>query len=219
MTEANRIRKLSADVSPLRYASRAGRHLRVKLGGLTPAGRANFFVALDVTRADIDVTRAALCAEAGVSQPHYYTLVAAAGAGVSARYLTSLVRALRTLQSGAERGLPADTTLPVLQAAWRGCLSAACTRYGLDTDAAAAQLARPGEFPADANWRAASRARALAMYLASTELGLRGAQIAHITSVTPAAVHYQLAKCEDARDDAAFDAAVEAAAATIGGAP
>lgn len=216
--EANLRTKLNA-AEALRLLTQAGAKVRTKLNAMTPAARAEFFMAIEEARAALDVPMARLCAEAYVSAPHYERLVRVGGKGVTSRLITTLHRGLKTLQANVARELPRDMPPAMLTAAYRGCLAAVIEAFAVEAtaDAVLKMLARKGEFPADAAWSRASRTRRLAIYLASTELGLRGHQIALITGLSPAAVSIALGKVEDAMDDAGFEASMQKAAEAVRG--
>lgn len=216
--KSNPYGKLNAD-DPLRLATQAGARLRGKLSAMTPAARADFFMLIDAARANLQVTPARLCAEASVSRQHYSNLHVAKGRGVSARLLLTLLRALKTTRAGLARGVE-DTVEPrVIRAAYHGCVSAVIVPFAvaMTADGALTILRRRSYSPGDANWLQACQIRRLALYLASTELGLRGGQLALIAGLTPAAVSIALGKIEDAMDDPHFEAAMEKAAQTVRG--
>lgn len=213
--DANCATKLNAP-DYVQMATRLGARLRPRLQTMTPAERAAVFRQIDAARIALAVTETRLCAEARVSRRHYVNLVAQNGEKATARCLLQLLRALRSVRAMLRNGEYYDNPV-VLRAAYRGCLSAAHQTLPCDLslEEIDTYLSRRGEFPANANWRAATRLRAVAMYLASTELGAKGTQLAALTGLTPAAVSIALGKIEAARDDAQFDAGLERAAALV----
>jgi hypothetical protein len=155
-----------------------------------------------------------LCLTAGVSAPHYGRLKRAHGTGVTARLLIALLRGLKSVRAGFSDKRPKD--LAMMNAAYAGCLSAAAAATGVEPEVVTLQLRRQGEYPGDAAWRAASKARAVALYLASTEVGISGAMLASLARLSPAAVSYALNRVEELRENESFDAALDKAAQQLG---
>jgi hypothetical protein len=215
--DANVRTKLNAPGS-LRALQRDGAKVRTKLNAMPPADRADLFMQIDRARADLGASMGRLCVEACVSSQHYERLRRAQGRGVTARLITTLHRALRTLHAGEIRNVAAHFEPRLIAAAYRGCLAAALEAFAPDMTAAEALrlLARRGEYPGDGLWRKASQARRYALYLASTELGLRGSHLALVTGLTPAAVSISLGKVEDRMDEPDFERAMQVAAAALG---
>lgn len=214
-------RNLSEVAPPLAQAIKAGSKLRGNLSAMLPVDRAGLLIAVEAARIALggEVTVAALCLEAGISAPHYAALIRNGATKVSPRFLAQAVRGIKTFY--ADRSRPPKTTLAMMRAAYQGCLAAACmvnpAPHDLTAEEVLRQLARRGEFPSDTLWRSASLIRAVAIYLASTEVGLRTGQIAAIVKLSPAAVSMTLGKIEQRRDDAVFDALIEKAAEQVRG--
>lgn len=129
------------------------------------------------------------------------------------RAVQKLEAALRRL-TAPRPGPPPDD---LVRAAYGGCLAAVAPRHGVDPELAPATLAGP-ERPSNDHWRACSRARAEALYLAHTRLGVAQNLLAAIAGVTPAAVCLAIRGVEDRRDAAAVDAALRAGEIAIAGA-
>lgn len=127
--------------------------------------------------------------------------------------VAKLDAALRRLASPRPGPAPDD----LVRAAYGGCLAAVAPRHGVDPEQAPATLAGP-ERPSNPDWRAASRARAEALYLAHTRLGVAQNLLAAVAGVTPAAVCLAIRGVEDRRDATAVDAALRAGEIAIAGA-
>ncbi|MBV1706287.1 MAG: hypothetical protein KGQ37_03680 [Hyphomicrobiales bacterium] len=104
----------------------------------------------------------------------------------------------------------------IIGAVFRGYAAHFAALAGLDAGAALAS--DPGRRAnASPEWRAAALVRAQALYCTVTELNVNGARVARAIGMTRQAVSQALRRIEDMRDDAAFDAALDAAAALISG--
>lgn len=95
-------------------------------------------------------------------------------------------------------------------------LRAVCQHQGLMLNEVLRQLARPGRPNIDSQWRAATYARQLAMYLANTAHNVPQRRLADVTGLTPAAVCLALRSIEDVREVATFDRNVDLVAASMG---
>lgn len=91
-----------------------------------------------------------------------------------------------------------------------GFLAVVCHRRGLDFSAVMQQLARSGTLTLDTEWRAASQAREIAIYLASVICNLRNASLHRALGLSRPAVTLALRRVEDRRDDPEFDAEIRA---------
>jgi len=199
----------------LRGLIQSGSKMRTKLSAMLPASRAELFMAIESERARLNINLRRLAMEAGVSQPHYERLVRMAGRGITARFLIASLRGLKSVRPGADMRQAED--LSVARAAYAGCLAAAAAAWQTDVKMVELLLKRRGEFPGDAAWRLASKVRAAALYLASTELQIGGRALAALTGLTPAAVSYALNRVETQRDEETFEAAIEKAAQQVRG--
>ncbi|WP_152647816.1 MULTISPECIES: hypothetical protein [Rhodopseudomonas] len=94
--------------------------------------------------------------------------------------------------------------------AFCGFLALVCHRRGLDFSQVMMQLARVGELTRDPNWRQASQAREIAIYLTSIICNIRNASLHRALGLSRAAVCLALRRVEDHRDDAAFDDEIRA---------
>jgi hypothetical protein len=207
---AQEVKRHSGDVGTL---IRAGSKLRRKLNAMLPADRARLFMAIEAERFTLNISRARLAVEAGVNHAWLGNVVRARGANVSPRMIVALLRALKTLRATERR--PPHPGL--VTAAYGACLAAACHTFAGDLGATRAQLKRPGSPTEDPDWMAAAQMRRIALYLASTELGIRGSELAAATRLTGAAVSIALNRIESERDDDAFDAACDRAAEMVRG--
>lgn len=79
------------------------------------------------------------------------------------------------------------------------------------------QFARGGEHAADKKWLAASRVRALALYLVNTALNVEQNYLARAAGITPAAVCLALRRVEDRRDDPKIKALIALAEKIVRG--
>jgi hypothetical protein len=201
----------------VRAAVQAGAKLRNRLGAMRPADRAALFMAIEAERDAMQLPRTQLCLLAGVSTPHCERLVRVNGSNVSVRFLVSMVRGLRSAKAGEKAPAARLTDFILARAAYAGCLAAACSVTGANSDEVTVQLGRTGELTSDAAWRKASETRSIALYLASCELGLKPYLLATLSKLTPAAVSYALNRIELRRDDDPFDAALDRAAEKVRG--
>lgn len=94
----------------------------------------------------------------------------------------------------------------LVAAAYTGFLAVVCARQALDFLQCNRLLARSGENTLEPEWRRASDARALAMYLLNTVCNVPQGMIARAVGLTAAAVCIALPKIEERREDPAFDA-------------
>ena len=199
----------------LRGLIKSGAKLRTKLSAMLPAERAAVLMAIEAERIAMQVPRARFALEAGVSAPHFERLVRAAGRGVTTRFLMALMRGVKAVKAQDAAAAPVD--IAAARTAYAACLAAAARAFKTDVGMVELLLKRRGEHPADAAWRLASKVRALALYLASTTVGIRGFMLAALTGLTPAAVSLSLNRIEELRDDDAYEATIEQAAQQVRG--
>ena len=167
--------------------------------------------AVETERKSAGLSQARLAEAAGVNL-RFYLYILAGKRGASAKTVARLQAALRRLTAPRPGPTPDD----LVRAAYGGCLAAVAPRHGVDPELAPATLAGP-ERPSNDHWRACSRARAEALYLANTRLGVAQNRLAAVAGVTPAAVCQSVRAVEARRDAGAVDAALRAGEIAIAG--
>lgn len=118
--------------------------------------------------------------------------------------------------TAALTGFVAPVSDEVLLATYGGMLVAIAPHYGV-TPAQVRAVSPQSGATGNVHWRACAHARQAAIYLANTALGLSQKRLALALGLTPAAVCLALRSVEDRRDDAAFDAALQAAQLAVTG--
>lgn len=165
-------------------------------------GRVAFGLSIEQLAVEAQVTRA------------WYSRIQRDPARASDRVVARLAAALKRLRDGKRDD--EALTASLVEATYGGFLAAVCQLMGLDVAEVRASDPRAGK-TADVAWRAAARARQLALYLTNVSLGVRQRVLARVVGLTPAAVCLALRTIEDLRDDPAFDQLVEAAARAVTG--
>lgn len=184
-----------------------------KLSALPISVRVARVKAIEQVRQAHGISQNKLAAEAGLSRTWYQT-IHADPSRASEAVLSRLAGALRRLREGQRHD---EAMLASLVAAtYGGFLAAVCRELVLDVAAVRAADPRAGR-TADPAWRAAARARQLAIYLTNISLGVQQRVLARAVGLTPAAICLGLKTIEDLRDDPAIDALIEACARQVTG--
>lgn len=199
---------------PMRPAgdSRRGARSLLSAERTLPSFAGGVFAAMDRERALTGVTIQALCAAADTSLRayHYYR------AGVM-RPGRPALQALQSALDRLARRPEGDTGERLARAALGGFLAQAAGLHGIDV-AVVRALGRHNKGMAEDQFRAASAARQLAIYLVNQEVGLRQAVLARLVGQSRAAVCLAIRAIEDRRgSDRAFDRAVKRIISTVTG--
>ena len=165
---------------------------------------------LELSRRAVGVTQVDLARTAGVSLRTYHRLLAGRAKAKPA-LVAKLTRALTLCGQRAKLNARDGE---IILSAWRGFVAELVGPLGaglhLTIDDVAASDPQRGA-TADPRWRACRRVSQAGIYLVSTSFDISQRRLAELFDLTPAAVCLALQAVEDMRDNAAFEAALEAA--------
>jgi hypothetical protein len=153
---------------------------------------------IDRRRRAAGVSVRKLCAVAGVGREQWYDAMG----GIARTRKGTIARLAAALEMIAAHRTPVarDVVSSLTATAYRTFFNAACLRLRVNPEAAREALDLPGERAADATWRKASRARAIALHLVNTANGVRQSDLARLTGLTPAAISIAIARISDERE-------------------
>lgn len=161
-------------------------------------------------RRGLGMSQAELAIGAGISEK-WYRLILRDPSRASDPVLQRLRMAVRARSQRADAS-PASL---IVHHIYQVLLAFVCVELSLDVAFVRAADPRRGA-TADPAWRAAAKARQMAVYLLNTVSGVKQRHIAAAIGLTPAAVCLALQSVEDSRDDPAIDAALNRLAGLIG---
>jgi hypothetical protein len=110
--------------------------------------------------------------------------------------------------------VPVDQAAPTMRLTegleiYNQYLAAVCLHQGLTPRGVQHELGRRGELTLDPQWRRASYARQLAIYLAHTEGKVPQKMLGRICGITPSGICRALQSIEDVRDHRDYDQLIE----------
>lgn len=179
-----------------------------------PMKRARLRV-IEQLRKDCNITREAICGEAGISL-RWYEAIQRDPNRATRSTITRLAGALKSCRQKAVDDARAQL---VLEAAFGGFLCVAAEELGLEIEFVRTTSPHGNRgVRASQQERAAHRARAIAIYLVNQVVGVHQARIARLVGVSKTALVYSIREIEDKRDeDHAFDELIARCARKVTG--